>query len=401
VRAAHGSVSPRYLRIAVAAGCSLGIAGGWNIANVGATAGELAQAYGVGLAAIGTLTTVLFAAHSLLLIPGGRIVDRLGPRRAGVTSLLLLSVGNAGALVAADLELALALRLITGVGMGLTFVAGTTFVHLAGGSPFAQGLFGGMGVASGGLALAIVPQVEALAGWRAPYMSALLVCLVAFLVVLSAPRDMPERDESPVPLGELIRDDRLRRLAVVQTASFGCSVVLGNWAVSFLVRHAEHDAKLAGAIGAGTLVLGAVGRPVGGWLAREAPRSVSLLVASGLIAGSLGTLVLASATAVAISALACAVIGLAAGLPFGPVLHTAGRAQPRALGTASGFVNVFVGLVVAIGTPLVGLTFSLPGEGRIGLLAIAGLWAFAVLAVPGAFERTPNRLRRTARGADA
>ena len=37
---------------------------------------------------------------------------------------------------------------------------------------------------------------------------------------------------------------------------------------------------------------------------------------------------------------------------------------------------------MVIGTPLVGLTFSLPGAGLIGFVAAAACWALAALAVP-------------------
>jgi uncharacterized membrane protein len=39
-------------------------------------------------------------------------------------------------------------------------------------------------------------------------------------------------------------------------------------------------------------------------------------------------------------------------------------------------------LVIVAGTPLVGLTFSLPGDGRIGFVAIGVLAALAALAIP-------------------
>jgi hypothetical protein len=38
--------------------------------------------------------------------------------------------------------------------------------------------------------------------------------------------------------------------------------------------------------------------------------------------------------------------------------------------------------VIAAGTPLVGLTFSLPGDGRIGFVAVGVLAGLAALATP-------------------
>lgn len=54
------------------------------------------------------------------------------------------------------------------------------------------------------------------------------------------------------------------------------------------------------------------------------------------------------------------------------------RGKPAA---AVGFVNGCAVLVILVCAPLVGLTFWLPGDGRLGFVAIGLLWATALLAV--------------------
>jgi hypothetical protein len=49
-----------------------------------------------------------------------------------------------------------------------------------------------------------------------------------------------------------------------------------------------------------------------------------------------------------------------------------------------GFVNGCAVLVILVCTPLAGLTFGLPGDGRLAFLVIGLLWAAALLAVRGA-----------------
>jgi hypothetical protein len=44
-------------------------------------------------------------------------------------------------------------------------------------------------------------------------------------------------------------------------------------------------------------------------------------------------------------------------------------------------VNLAATIVILVGTPLVGLSFSLPGDGRIGFLVCGFLFASAALAV--------------------
>jgi hypothetical protein len=45
-------------------------------------------------------------------------------------------------------------------------------------------------------------------------------------------------------------------------------------------------------------------------------------------------------------------------------------------------VNGAAALTVLVGTPLVGLTFTLPGDGRIGFAAVALLCVLGAAAVP-------------------
>ena len=86
-RAARDGANRARMRRGIVGGCALGLAAGWNIANTGAIATQLASAYGVGLAVVGLFTTALFATHIAFQIPGGRLERPLrraahGPRRA-------------------------------------------------------------------------------------------------------------------------------------------------------------------------------------------------------------------------------------------------------------------------------------------------------------------------------
>ena len=160
------------MKRAVLGACALGLATGWQISNTGAVAEPLARDYGVALATVGLFTTALFAVHLVMQIPGGRAADRFGPRRSGLVGLALIGVANAVALAAPEPELALAMRGLVGAGTGLTFVAGADYVRAAGASPMAQGLYGGIALAGGGLALGVVPVemlVESKGGRRGHY----------------------------------------------------------------------------------------------------------------------------------------------------------------------------------------------------------------------------------------
>jgi hypothetical protein len=79
---------------------------------------------------------------------------------------------------------------------------------------------------------------------------------------------------------------------------------------------------------------------------------------------------------------AAAVIGVAGGIPFGPAIYGAGRSFPEFAAAAAGVVNTLSGVLIAVATPLVALTFTLPGHGRLGFLLVALAWATVALLVP-------------------
>ena len=82
-------------------------------------------------------------------------------------------------------------------------------------------------------------------------------------------------------------------------------------------------------------------------------------------------------------------MGFSAGIAFAPVFVEAARLRPDAPGAAVGWVNTLGNIVPMVGVPLLGLAFSLPGDGRIGFVVGACLWA------------TPLLLLRTSRPDDA
>jgi predicted MFS family arabinose efflux permease len=147
--------------------------------------------------------------------------------------------------------------------------------------------------------------------------------------------------------------------------------------VTLLERAGGDSREVAGLAGGLTLFLGIVTRPLG---------RVRLLRLS-FIVGGIATALLAIATPLALAIAAAAIVGLAAGVPFAPAFAGAARLQPDAPAAALGLVNMSSALTILAATPLVGLTFSLPGEGRIGFLVIAALWALTAFSVPREMPR--------------
>lgn len=363
----------------MAAGCALGATSGWNFGNLGGIASELAGAYRVGLATIGLLTTAMVMTHLAIQIPGGKASDRFGPARAGAMALVVLTAGNALALAGPEAGLAVAARAIVGVGTGLAFISGSALVRESGGGPLAQGVFGGVSLAPGGLALAIVPQLEEVLGWRAPYWSSLALALFVLAAVLVLAPTGPSR---PREAGSgVVLDRRLYRFAILYMASYGIGLVLANWVVELLQRHSTLGDGPAAAVGALTLVLVVVSRPLGGWILDARPELTSQALAASIVGGTAGTLALVLAGPAWLAVLGALLVGIGAGIPFSPAFTGAAGARPDAPAAAVGLVNTAANLVVLVGTPLVGLSFSLAGEGRLGFAVLAALWLAALPVV--------------------
>jgi len=310
-------------------------------------------------------------------IPAGRSSDRFGPRSTALAGLAAIAVGNAIALPSPSIGLAFAGRAVVGFGTGLAFISGSDYIRACSGSALLQGVYGGGSVLAPGLALAIVP---ALAGFRAPYLSSIVVVAIFAAVLSLAPsvhgaaRHAGER----LDLG-FFHDTRLYRLAAIHAGSFGFSVIVGNWVVTLLEHHG-HSKSVAAAVGSLTLLLSCFTRVGGGWLLRRP--DASRWVAGSLAVGGLAAVVLALPLPIAALFAAAAVVGLAAGVPFAMAFTGAVAVRPASPGAAVGFVNAWAALTIVAGTPLVGLTFSLPGDGRIGFVVVGVLAALASLATP-------------------
>ncbi|WCB94881.1 hypothetical protein DSM104299_03621 [Baekduia alba] len=365
----------------------LGAATGWNVGNVGGVTADLASTYGVGLGAIGLLTTLLLISHSLVQVPGGRLIDRFGARRAGLASAAALGLGNLVAMAGASFSIAAAGRVVAGIGTGLAFLAGNALSRSGRRSNASQGLFGGLAVGAGGLAIATVPLAWTQVGWRAPFLTAVLfAALVAGLLAL-LPHAADQRPSTPSDDSQsVLADRRVHALAIVYSASFGFSVVAGTWAAEVLVRHGVLTKGPAATVASLTLLVGVVARPFGGWIAGRGARTAQRAVAASLAAGAIGTITIVVAHSATLAVAGTSLVGFAAGVPFVPAFAGAAALWPDTPATAAGVVNTAANATALIGTPLVGVAFGLSASGAIGLIAIATLWLAALAAVPAIGE---------------
>lgn len=371
-------------RAAFIGGCGAGFAAGWNIANTGAAADDLSVAYGVGLGVVGLFTTALFLAHMLMQLPSGRLSDRFGPWAVCAVGVGVLGACNCVLAIAPVTPLALSARFAAGVGTALAFIGGSDLVRLSGGSPLAQGVYGGVATSGGGAALAIVPLTIAAVGWRGAYLSGIAIAVVAAALLAQAPRTARTPvARASVQLRRIAGDRRLRLIAFVFAASFGLSVVIGNWVPTLLGDRTGVSEATAGAVASCTLVLGIVSRPIGGWIMRERPASLRLAIGASAVVGAGGTVALAAGP-VPVAIAGAVAVGLAAGIPFAASFTSAAALFSGSPATAVGFVNGTAALTILVVTPIIGVALA-RDLGAEAFVVLALLWAASIAAVPRAF----------------
>ena len=258
---------------------------------------------------------------------------------------------------------AILVRLLTGVGLAGAFVGGADYVRSTLRSPVAQGFYGAVSMASAGLALALVPLWP---GWRAPFATAAIVAAVGLVLVALAPAgDAAARQ--PVARRGCSTGACSRSVSCTRRRS-GSRSCSATGSATLLERSGGESAHLAGVVGGLVLFLGVVSRPLGGRLV-DRPE----LVRASFVVGAAGIALLTVARPPALAIAAAAIVGLAAGIPFASALSGAQQLRPDAPAAAVGIVNLAATLVILVGTPLLGLTFSLPGGGRVGFAVAAAL----------------------------
>jgi NNP family nitrate/nitrite transporter-like MFS transporter len=366
----------------------LGLALGFNFGNIGPIAERVSVDYGIGLAAVGVMTMLLALVHSAVQIPSGRLVDRVRPRHAALAGLGIVLVCNSLALIAPEPWLAMPLRALMGVGTGLGFIAGTQYIREIG--AVAQGVFGGAALGGAGLAVAVMPVIsDAFDTWRSPWLAGIGLVLVSMAVFAISPRgpaavrrSVVKRATQHVSSRPLFRDPGLYRLAAMHAAGMGLAIVVANWVVTLLTRTGGFDIQLAGILGSLTLLLGIATRPLGGWILHNRPQRLRASLVASMTICAAGTVLLATGGPLPVVAIGAILIGLGAGIPFAPAFTGAALRRPEAPGTAVGLVNTLGNGVVVVGTPLLGLSFSLPSDGRIGFAIVAAIWLGALLVLP-------------------
>ncbi len=394
---------------------TLGFFGGFaGVSIFGPMVPKFSQLLALGPFEAGVLAAIPSLTGSLLRIPFGAAVERLGGRRpflallglanAGVLGLLLLLATAYPAHMAGTYWLLLALGALIGCGIA-TFSVGIAQVSYwfpkrdQGG---ALGTYAGLGNTSPGASTLVLPIVVGSIGMLGAYAIwfavLLAVTIVYGLLVRDAPwfqlRGGPQPVDSArlvdlggsdlVPGGGAI--DGLRRAAAVPGTwalvffyflSFGGFLAFTSWLPTFWHEMYGSDLRSAGVLAAAFALISALVRVPGGLLSDRL--SIRHALSLNFVLMLVGTLVLALSGSFWLSLGATIAVALGMGLQNAIVFKLLPSYVPGAVGGASGWIGGLGALGGFVIPPLMGVGTGLLG----GPEAYArGFLPFAALIVP-------------------
>ena len=340
---------------------------------------------------LGIAVAVFFVVSSAAAVPMGRLVDRLGSRRAlglGVGINVVVMVGFGGvvtrwwqiAVLMAASGVATSL-IISGTGRSLVLTIPARRQGLAFGVRQTALPVGSIAV---GLAL---PFVGTGIGWRAGFLFAAALVGVGFVALARGSR--PERS-IPGSAGALRAPTRSMALLGV-TVAFGsaaASSTLGFYVPSGVARGL--DPAVVGLLLAMGSGVGLTARVSWGWLADRRQGGNLVFVSWLLVVGSLGFGLLGIVDTLVPTAVATIVVFGSGWSWTGLTALVAARGSPGAPGSASG--------IVLLGTGIGGFAGPLLFGAIVDIFDYRAAWLFAAgcMLMAAIFARTTRRVWRAA-----
>ncbi len=302
-----------------------------------------------------------FAAYALMLFPGGRLVDRFGPRWVALVGLGIFAVGAALGAVVSSLTLLCLTRVLQGIGAGLVSPAALAGA-VSGFPPERRGSALGIWGASAGMANLVGPLLGGILtvafGWRAAWWALVPLALAAaWAVAVHVPRLVHEVGEGG--RGRIL-NATVAAAALVAGLTFAVMIGTFYLAEQYLQKTVHYSALGASAVLVVVALLVGVAAPLAGILVDRAGERLPTVL--GFLGAGVGMAILAI-PAVSLhgigTAFALIPIGLGLGMLFVPVSRAALNSTPDAShGRVSAILSAARLVGAAIGAGLAGVALS-------------------------------------------
>ena len=355
---------------------------------IGVLGVHIASDFGLTAAQKGLLVAIPILGGSLVRVPLGILVDRVGPKRTGIACQLIVMAPLVwGWLWGNSLPELIALGLLLGVAGGSFAVALPLVSRWY--PPQYQGLvLGIVGAGNCGAVLAalLVPRLAETVGWHGVFGLALIPSVSALALYSLLARERPVQS-APKPLRNYLSLCRQRDtwwLCLFYSFTFGGFVGLASFLVMFFHEQYGVSRIVAGNLTALCAVVGSLLRPVGGYLADRFSGMRILMLLFTVASLALGMVALLPPLWLTTALLAFVIAAL--GLGNGAVFQLVPLRFPQEVGLATGVVGAAGGLGGFLLPVGFGIAKELTASYGVGFLGF-GLAGMACLILLGTVQR--------------
>jgi len=383
---------------------------------------DIQASFGIGGTLLGLLGSAYFYSYAAMQLPTGLMADSWGPRKTVSVFFLLAGIGSILMGVATNLPLAIAGRILVGVGVSTVFVC--NFKLLSEWFTVRQfvimgGVFMMMGGVGALISSAPLAWVSTVIGWRMTLIlvggvTVLMAALVAvFVRNRPSERGLPPIAETDAERGEgiglmkglkmVVLSLRFWPISVWAFCVVGLSFAIGGlWGGPYLMRVYGLSKAAAGGVLSTFAFALILGSPLLGWLANRFGRK-PVLTGCSIVMLVVTVLLICFVDSMTIPALYLLFFCFfLSGGAVGPTLATVAKESfPIAIsGTSVGLVNIFpfigaavfqvlIGAVLSVGNPEE-MNYTVTGFRRMFLICLAG--AIVSLAASFFLRETLNKV---------
>ena len=381
-------------------------------ASFGVASVEASARFDVDGAVLSLFGVVQLGTYAAAQIPAGLLLDRLGPRRMLVLGALTMAAGQVLLAFSAGVPAALAARLLTGVGDAATLISVVRLIA-SWFRTWQVPVFTQLTTMIGqfGQAVAAVPFLALLlnVGWTAAWASLAFLLLLSVLLVIAFVRDSPPAEPGAAPAPASRAAQTLKDVFTSRPAWSGfflhwmtlmtVNSFLFMWGVPYMTALGIGAAEVGALLTLNVVIMVALGPLIGvatgrfphhrarlGWIAGAilvVTWSLTLLMPAQLSAWQLLPLI----TAMAMGSATCWVgfDRARTGVPH------------RAIGTATGMVNIGGFSASLLAVLLIGIVLDLRSDSGAASLAdyrvaLASQLVLMVVAAIGLWATTRDRL---------
>ncbi|RCS80294.1 MFS transporter [Brachybacterium alimentarium] len=383
-------------------------------AAFGVASVEASERFAVDGAVLSLFGVVQLGTYAAAQIPAGLLLDRIGPRRMLVLGAVTMAAGQIVLAVATEVPTALVARLLTGVGDAATLISVVRLIA----TWFPTGqvpVFTQLATMIGqfGQAVAAVPFLALLVGfgWAPAWAPLAFLLVLSVLLVIAFVQDEPAGDPHaapalPVRPGQVLRDVFTSRAAwsgffLHSLTLLSVNSFLFLWGVPYMtLGHGLSPTEIGTLLTVNVVVMVAIG-PMIGVLTGRFPHQRARL---GFLAGGVLALAWTITLLIPVPLSAWQLLPLIIALSVGSATCSVGfdlartGVPPRAIGTATGMVNIGGYSSSLLAVLLIGLLLDrFSPNGPAGLddfrLAFTSLGALMLVAALGLLLTTRRRAK--------